>query len=79
MSIIPVENIVGFQPTQAQVGQETKLEGTMYPADATHPNIRWSVISGNATIVRKPDGDYILPHSSELVRVRATITNEKLQ
>jgi endo-1,4-beta-xylanase len=79
MSFIPVTDITGFEPTQAIVGEETKLEGTVQPPDATNKNIVWSVVSGNATIVTKVDGQYIKPNASGTITVRATIIDGKLQ
>jgi len=60
---------------QAIVGEETKLEGTVQPSNATNQTIVWSVVAGNANIVNKSDGAYLKPHVAGAVKVRATIAN----
>ena len=79
MSFIAVTDITNFTPTQAIVGQETKLSGTVTPSNATNKEIVWSVVSGNATITKKTDGYYVKPNASGTITVRATIANGKQQ
>jgi len=75
MSFTPVEEIIDFQPTQIQVGQDRPLAGTVVPNNATNPTIRWSVVSGNATIVRQGNVDCLRANASGIIKVRATIEN----
>ena len=79
MTFIAVTDITNFAPTQTLVGEETKLAGTVSPSNATNKEINWSIVSGNATIVTKPDGQYIKPNATGNITVRATIANGKMQ
>jgi len=77
VSFISVTDIINFQPLQAIVGQEYKLEGTVVPTNATNKIIVWSLVEGGASISIKPDGAYIKPNFTGTITVRAMIINGK--
>jgi uncharacterized protein YjdB len=75
MSFIAVKDITNFKPTQAIVGQEIELTGTVDPATATNKTIEWSIVSGNATIRQSGTRYYLTAKASGNIQVRATIRN----
>jgi len=79
MSFIPVLDITNFAPMQVSAGVEYKLSAEVEPLDAANQSIEWSLVSGNATIVKKSDDQYYLTaHKSEEITVMATIRNGTL-
>jgi hypothetical protein len=77
MTFIAVNDLVNFQPTQAIVGQEVELTAMVDPQTATNKTIEWSMVSGNATIRRDGTRFFLTPHTSEGIKIRATIRNGK--
>ena len=77
MSFIPVTSIINFKPVQMEIGQKIKLESTAVPSNATNQTITYSIVSGNGMIVREPDGDYIVPHGTGVIKIRQTIFDGK--
>ena len=70
---IPVTGISGV-PTTATAGTPLTLSGTVFPANATHSNIVWSVVN-TGTTGATISGNILNATSVGVVTVRATIIN----